>query len=96
MNRVLGLLVLGTVLAVLEAVVIILVVALLLVLAYWFVTRPTQTLMFLGALTLFCLANARPVACITAFVTLGAVAMLAGAVEKGQIRPLLTAGREGS
>jgi hypothetical protein len=94
MKWLLPLMVLCVALAVLKAVLIALPIALLLVLAYSFVTRPGQTLVFLGVLTLFGLASARPLAFIIALGILGVVAVLAGARRKSGSQLLLTDSRE--
>lgn len=70
MKWVLPLMVFCVGLAVLKAALIALAITLLLVVAYAFVTRPGETLVFLVALTLFSLASAQPLAFI---VTLGVV-----------------------
>jgi hypothetical protein len=80
MNKFLTLLVLGAVLAVARVVLVGLAVALVLVLAYSFITRPGQTLVFLGAITLLSVASAEPLAFVIALGVVGVVVvMVAGA-----------------
>lgn len=76
-------------LAVLKVVLIALMVALLLVLAYAFVTRPDKTLVFLVALTIFSVASARPVAFIITLGLVSVTVVIAGAWRKSRDRPLL-------
>jgi chromate transport protein ChrA len=83
-NKVLVLLLLGAFLAVLKAVLIALVAALLLVLAYSFVSRPAETLAFLAALTIFGLASAQPVAFIITLGVVGVAVVVAGAWQKAR------------
>lgn len=64
MNKLLVLLILGVVLAVLRAVAVALAALLLLTLIGSFITRPRETLTFLGTLGLSALAVAQPLACI--------------------------------
>ena len=94
MSRFLTLLILGAILAVLRAVLIALVVALVVALLVAFITRPRDTLVFLGCLGLLGLAGAYPLACI---ITLGVVAIasvVANAKPKPRTQALLTDGRE--
>lgn len=78
MNRLLFLLILGAALAVLRAVAIALVVLLTLTLLVAFITRPRQTLVFLGTLALSALTVAQPIACIVAMTMVAIVVVLAG------------------
>ena len=66
MSRFLTFLTVVIVLAIVRAVLVALVVALVIMLLFSFVTRPRETLVFIGTLTLFGLASARPIACIVA------------------------------
>ena len=79
MNKVVVLLILVVALALAKAVIVGLVIALLLVLIYSFITRPAETLGFLGALMLFGLANARPLAFIIAAASLAVAFVVVGA-----------------
>jgi len=82
MKWLVALLTLCVALAVLKAVLVTLVIALLLVLAYAFVTRPGGTLLFLGALTLLGLASARPIAFLIALGVVGVAVVAADAWAK--------------
>lgn len=73
MKRFLVLLILCVALAVLKAAAIALVALVATMLLFGFITRPQQTMVFLGALALSILAVAQPLACI---VTLGAVGVV--------------------
>lgn len=75
MKRVFAFLTLCVALAVFRALLIVLVVVLLLALLHAFITRPRDTLVFLGTLALFCLAAAQPLACIIG-VTVIAIAVV--------------------
>lgn len=93
MKGLLPLIVLCVALAVLKAVLIALMVALLLVLAYAFVRRPGETLLFLMALTVFSLASAKPVAFIITLGVFGVALVVADAWRKWRRRLLLTDAR---
>lgn len=76
MGRFLLLLILCVALAVLRAVVIVAVALAVLALIVSFITRPRQTLMFLGTLVLSALTVAQPLSCIVGLVVV-ALAVLA-------------------
>lgn len=94
MERLLTLTTLIVVLAIIQASVMALVVALLLALLFAVLTRPLETLIFLGALVMLGFASAQPVICI---ITLGVVG-IAVAMVRARRRPrgqlLLTYRRE--
>jgi hypothetical protein len=92
MNKVLALLILGAILAVLKVALIALVVALLLVMAYAFVTRPAGTLAFLAALTIFGLASAQPVLFIITIGVICVAVLVAGAWAKPRKQSVLIDG----
>lgn len=71
MKRVLAFLILCVALAVIRALLMVLAVVLLLALVHAFVTRPRETMVFLGTLTLSSLAVAQPIAFIGGVVILG-------------------------
>lgn len=77
MGRFLLLLILCVALAVLRAVVIVAVASAVLALIVSFITRPKQTLVFLGTLALSALTVAQPLACIVAMTTLATAVVLA-------------------
>ena len=86
MNKLLILLILGVVLAVLRAVAVASAALLLLTLIGSFITRPKETLAFLGTLGLSALAVAQPLACIAALTVVG-VAILAIGPKRRRSRP---------
>lgn len=93
MSRFLTLVLALVVLAILQAAVAALVLALTIMLMFYLVTRPRETIAFVGTLLVFGLASARPVAFI---VTAGIVALavvVVGARRKSRNRLLLTDGR---
>ncbi|TFW12157.1 hypothetical protein EGY25_08900 [Brevundimonas intermedia] len=77
MDRFLLLVILCVGLAVLRAVAIVLIASVVLGLVVSFITRPKQTLVFLGTLTLSALTVAQPIACIVAMTTFGIAVVLA-------------------
>lgn len=79
MKQVLYLLILAVALAIVKAVLVALAIALFLALVHAFVSRPAETLLLLGVLTLFGLAFAQPLACVITLGVLGAVAVVADA-----------------
>lgn len=78
MNRVLTLALALVVLAVFQAAVAALVVALAIMLLFYVATRPKETLIFIGTLLLFGLSSARPIACL---VVVGVVALIWTALD---------------
>lgn len=84
MGRFLLLLILCVALAVLKAVVIVAVASAVLALIVSFITRPKQTLVFLGTLALSALTVAQPLACIVAL----AVVALAVVMTRRRPKPL--------
>lgn len=84
MGRFLLLIVLCVALAVLKAVIIAAVALAALALIVSFITRPKQTLVFLGTLALSCLTVAQPIACI---LTLGLVGVII-AIARRKPNPL--------
>jgi len=85
MGRFLLLLVLCVALAVLRAVVIAVVSLAVLALIVSFITRPKQTLVFLGTLALSALTVAQPLACIVALALVGVTI----AVSQRKRKPVL-------
>lgn len=77
MKRILAFLILCMALAVVRMLLMVLVVVLLLALLHAFVTRPKETLVFLGTLALSSLAVAQPLAFILGTVVLAIAALLA-------------------
>jgi len=94
MRRLVGLLMLAIVFAIAKAIMIGLAIALFLVLAYAFLTRPVETLLFIGVLALVCVAMARPTASIITLGVVSVVAMVADARAKGRRQPVLSDSRE--
>ncbi len=89
MNRFLTLLTVCVVLAIVQAALTALLVALAIVSLYAFVTRPRETLGFICTLVLFSLASAKPIACI---VVLGIIALAivgVAACQRSKCRLLL-------
>lgn len=85
MNKVVSLLTLCVVCAILQAALVALVVAIMLAILFSFITRPRETLLFIGILALMALANAHPLACIIAFGGIGVavvVVVVTGRVPK--------------
>ena len=78
MKRVFAFLILCVVLAVVRVLLMALVIVLLLALVHAFLTRPRETLTFLGTFALTCLAVAQPIACIVGVVVIAIVAALVG------------------
>ncbi|OYX56009.1 MAG: hypothetical protein B7Y86_11210 [Brevundimonas subvibrioides] len=78
------------VLAIIRAILVALLVGLALMLLYSSITRPRETLVFLGTLTLFGLVSAQPIACIIAIATVALAVVVAGALQRSRCRPLLT------
>lgn len=78
MKRFLLLLILCVALAVLRAAAIALVAFVATMLLFGFITRPQQTMVFLGALALSTLALAQPLACIVTLGVVGVVMVLTG------------------
>ena len=58
-----------------------------------FVTRPSETLVFVGTLLLFGLASARPSTCILVFGIVALEVVIVDALRKPRHRLLLTDGR---
>ncbi len=77
MNKLLLLLILGVALAILRVVAIALAALVLVTLLVAFITRPRQTLVFLGTLALSALTVAQPIACIIAVTTVAIVVVVA-------------------
>lgn len=95
MNRLLVYLLLGCViLAILRAVVMALVIAVPLVLLVCFVTRPRETLAFVGAMGLLSLATAQPVVFTILLGVVAIAAVVARLRRKSRRQLLLTDGRE--
>lgn len=82
MKRVLAFLILCTALAVVRIVLMVLAVVLLLALVHAFVTRPRETLVFLGALALSSLAVAQPLAFIGGAVILASTLAVTGRLRR--------------
>jgi hypothetical protein len=96
MNKGLGtLLTLCVLFAVLRMAAVALALALGLALLVALITRPRETLSFLGTLGLVILANAHPLACIITLGVVGVAVVAAGALRKGRHPLALTDGREG-
>ena len=87
MSRFFLLLILCVALAVLRAVVIVLIASAVFGLIVSFITRPKQTLVFLGTLALSALAVAQPLACIVGLVVV-ASAILATRCRRRKEPPL--------
>lgn len=82
MKRVLAFLILCTALAVVRIVLMVLAVVLLLALVHAFVTRPRETLVFLGTLALSSLAVAQPLAFIGGAVILASTLAVTGRLRR--------------
>jgi len=82
MKRVLAFLILCTALAVVRIVLMVLAVVLLLALVHAFVTRPRETLVFLGTLALSSLAVAQPLAFIAGAVILASTLAVTGRLRR--------------
>ncbi len=78
MGKVLDLFILGAALALLKLALQVLVVALLLSVLFAFATRPRETLVFVGGLTLCGLACARPTAAIICLGVVSVIGAIAG------------------
>lgn len=85
MSRFLTFLTVCVVLAIFRAALAALAVGLGIILLYSFITRPRETLVFFGTLTLFGLASVKPIACIVAI----ALLVVAAAAWQKSRRPLL-------
>lgn len=94
MNKLVLLLILAVALALAKIVLLGLVIALCLALSYALITRPRETFLFLGAVTVLGLASARPATFILTAVVLGLVAMVVRAKGRSRCQLLLTDGRE--
>lgn len=86
MKRVFAFLILCLALAVVRVLLLVLAVALLLVLVHAFVTRPKETMVFLGTLVLSSLAVAQPLAFLIMFGVVALAAVLAS--SKRKLHPL--------
>lgn len=94
MSRFLTFLTVCVVLAIVQAALTALLVALAILLLYAFVTRPRETLVFVGTLLLFGLANAQPVAFIIAVAIVALAVVVAGGWPRSRRKLLLTDGRQ--
>ena len=74
------------VLAIVRAVLVALLVGLALMLLYSFITRPRETLVFIGTLTLFGLASAQPIALIIAVAMVALAVVVVGAWQRSRGR----------
>lgn len=83
-KKLLAFLILCMALALARTLLMVLVVVLLLALVHAFVTRPRETLVFLGTLILSSLAVAQPFAFIAAFTVIGVAIILAKRRRKAQ------------
>lgn len=94
MNRFLTFLTVIIVLAIVRAALAAFLVGLALMLLYSFITRPRETLVFVGTLTLFGLASVQPVLCILVFGIIALVVVGVSAWQKSRSPLLLTDGGE--
>lgn len=94
MGRLLTLAILIVVLAIIQASVMALVIALLLALLFAVLTRPYETLIFLGALVMLGFASAQPVICIITVGVVGLAVVMIGARRRSHGQLLLTDDRE--
>lgn len=95
MNKFLWIFILSCIaLAALRVVLLALVAALALAVVVAVITRPRETLVFMGVIALFGLVSAHPVICITTFGALGVVVVVANAWPKDRKRALLTDRRD--
>lgn len=83
-KKLLSFLILCMALALVRALLMVLAVVLLLALVHAFVTRPRETMVFLGTLILSSLAVAQPLAFIAAFTVIGVAIILAKRRHKTQ------------
>lgn len=90
MRRLLTLMTLIVVLAIIKASVMALVIALLLALLFAVLTRPCETLIFLGALVMLGFASAQPVICIIIVGVVGLAVVMVGARRRSHGKLLLT------
>lgn len=88
MNRVLAFLILCLALALVRILLMVLAVILLLALVHAFVTRPRDTLAFLGTLILSSLAVAQPIALIGGVVAVALAALLTRRLKRSERRRL--------
>lgn len=89
MSRFLTFLTVCVVLAIVQAAVAALVVGLGIVLLYAFVTRPRETLVFMGTVILLGLASVRPVTCIVVFGIIALAVVGVAAWQRSRCRPPL-------
>ncbi len=89
MSRFLTLLTVCVVLAIVQAAVAALVVGLGIMLLYSFITRPRETLVFVGTLTFFGLVSARPVTCILVLGIIALAVVGVAAWQRSRCRPPL-------
>jgi hypothetical protein len=94
MRWVFGILALSIVLAIVRAALIALALATVLALLFYFVTRPRETLQFMGVLIITGLAAARPAAFIVMFGTIGVAVVVAGARRRRLAQLMLTGSGE--
>lgn len=92
MSKIVGLLGLSIVLAIIKAALTALVVAMILALLWSFMTRPRDTIVFVVACALSCVAVAQPVACVAGVTLVAIVLGLAGRRRKPL--PALQLGRQ--
>lgn len=83
-KKLLAFLILCMALALVRLLLMVLAVVLLLVLVHAFITRPRETLVFLGAFSLSVLAMAQPLACIATLAVIGVAIVLAKRRRKPQ------------
>lgn len=89
MKKVLAFLILCMALALARVMLMVLAVILLLVLVHAFMTRPKETLVFLGTLTLTSLALAQPLACIGGVVVVVMLARFGRWRSRRRSRPVM-------
>lgn len=90
-KKLLAFLILCMALALVRTLLMALAVVLLLALVHAFVTRPRETMVFLGTLILSSLAVAQPLACIAAVAVIGVAIVLAK--RRRMTQPLLLTGK---
>lgn len=82
MSKLVGILGLSIVLAIIKAALTALVVAMILALLWSFITRPKETIVFVVACSLSCVAVAQPIACVVGVTVVVIVLGLAGRRRK--------------
>jgi hypothetical protein len=94
MRWALGFFGLCVVLAIVRAALVALAVATVLTLLFYFATRPRETLLFMGVLTVTGLATARPALFIVMLGAIGVAVVVAGVRRRRPVQPLLTGNGE--